>query len=141
MEYLTVVTGFSFTFTTTDSTSTAGSNKTNFATGRCAPFHCGGFANMLMITATARPAFRMGLSMRPPPATIPTIARLAEGTTFLAPDETQAEEFFIIHILIANEFSQNAYILVLNNTGNTLSNLIFAYILLCSIANVVLFKN
>uniref|UniRef100_A0A1A9V5S6 Secreted protein n=1 Tax=Glossina austeni TaxID=7395 RepID=A0A1A9V5S6_GLOAU len=86
---------FSLAFTTTDSTSTAGSNKTNFATGRCAPFHCGGFANMLMITATARPAFRMGLSIRPPPATIPTIARLAEGTTFLAPDGSFTRVFFV----------------------------------------------
>lgn len=41
-------------------------------------------------------------------------------------EESQAEEFLIILILIANEFSQNVRILVLNNPGNTLSNLIFA---------------
>merc|ERR1719462_761143 len=33
----------------------------------------------------ARPAFNRGLSMRPPPATIPTEALLKEGITFLIP--------------------------------------------------------
>merc|ERR1712055_535754 len=34
----------------------------------------------------ARPAFRIGLSILPPPATIPIIARFADGRTFLAPE-------------------------------------------------------
>merc|ERR1719216_403690 len=34
----------------------------------------------------ARPAFNNGLSIRPPPATIPTLARLNEGMTFLIPE-------------------------------------------------------
>merc|ERR1719228_1112163 len=33
-----------------------------------------------------RPAFSIGLSIRPPPATIPIIARFADGRTFFAPD-------------------------------------------------------
>merc|ERR1712168_864432 len=34
----------------------------------------------------ALPALRMGLSIPPPPATMPTVARLAEGITLLEPD-------------------------------------------------------
>merc|ERR1711921_8362 len=34
----------------------------------------------------ARPAFNKGLSIRPPPATIPTLALLKEGITFLTPE-------------------------------------------------------
>merc|ERR1711926_22445 len=34
----------------------------------------------------ARPAFNSGLSIRPPPATTPTLARLNEGITFLIPE-------------------------------------------------------
>ena len=34
----------------------------------------------------ALPAFSMGLSILPPPATMPTMARLAEGITFLVPE-------------------------------------------------------
>mmetsp|Transcript_7688 Transcript_7688/g.13894 ORF Transcript_7688/g.13894 Transcript_7688/m.13894 type:complete len:87 (+) Transcript_7688:173-433(+) len=34
----------------------------------------------------AFPALRRGLSIRPPPATTPTMARQLESTTFLVPD-------------------------------------------------------
>merc|ERR1711921_69988 len=34
----------------------------------------------------AAPAFNKGLSIRPPPATIPMMARLVEGMSFLEPD-------------------------------------------------------
>merc|ERR1712219_46353 len=34
----------------------------------------------------ARPALRRGLSIRPPPAITPTVARHRESRTFLAPD-------------------------------------------------------
>merc|ERR1719370_178372 len=34
----------------------------------------------------ARPAFKRGLSIRPPPATTPTVARHRESRTFLAPE-------------------------------------------------------
>ncbi|KAH9418335.1 hypothetical protein DERP_010202 [Dermatophagoides pteronyssinus] len=64
---------FDFFFTTSDTTSTTSGNKTNFTTGTC-------------ITTYTRPAFKIGLSIRPPPAMIPTIARLDDCITFLAPD-------------------------------------------------------
>merc|ERR1711921_22319 len=47
------------------------------------------FGQLFLLTLylwKARPAFKMGLSIRPPPATIPIIARLADGRTFLAPE-------------------------------------------------------
>ncbi|CAD6216379.1 GSCOCG00004535001-RA-CDS [Cotesia congregata] len=37
----------------------------------------------------------MGLSIRPPPATIPTMARLFDGITFLAPDGSFTRVFLL----------------------------------------------
>ena len=41
---------------------------------------------MALYLKYARPAFSIGLSIRPPPATIPTIARLLEAMVFFEPE-------------------------------------------------------
>lgn len=47
------------------------------------------FGQQLRLTRNlwwARPALSMGLSIRPPPATMPTVQRAIEDTVFLAPE-------------------------------------------------------
>merc|ERR1712137_508080 len=97
---------------TAEQTCPAGGNETSLLTGNGVARDGRGLSDMLVVTTTvgmvdgvhgntrvrgqllrlaanlclARDAFRRGLSVRPPPATIPTIPRQVLGRTFLAPE-------------------------------------------------------
>ena len=105
--------------TTLQQTSAARSDQTNLGTRRACTRNSGWVANVLVISSSVRvlhgvhgrttdlwprvaltrylwkllPAFKMGLSPRPPPATIPTCARHCELTVFLEPEGKRKRDF------------------------------------------------
>ncbi|GER56557.1 60S ribosomal protein L2 [Striga asiatica] len=77
---------------TSETTCPPGGNETHLLPWRRITAHSAGMANVLVVTTTMRmlnrafPAFSIGFSVRPPPATWPTMARQPLGTIFFAPD-------------------------------------------------------